>query len=83
MRKLTYYIATSFDGFVCRNDGSISDFEFEGEHVADILSQFPETIPTHLRDHFEIDAGNRNFDCVLMGRRTYELGAELGIVSGN
>lgn len=81
MRKLTYYIAVSQDGFVSRDDGTIDDFTFDGEHVQGILNEFPETIPTHLRSHFEVDAGNRRFDTVLMGRHTYELGQRLGISS--
>ncbi|MEO1210842.1 MAG: dihydrofolate reductase family protein [Cyanobacteria bacterium J06638_20] len=81
MRKLTYYIATSFDGFVSRTDGSIDDFAFEGEHVADLLSEYPETIPTHLRSYFELANQNRHFDTVLMGRRTYEVGLAAGVTS--
>ena len=78
MRTLTYFIATSLDGFVSRSDGDISDFGFEGEHVADILGEFPETIPTHLRAHFPVEDNCRHFDTVLMGRKTYEVGLELG-----
>ncbi len=81
MRKLTYYIATSLDGFVSRQDGVIDDFSFEGEHVQDLLTRFPETIPTHLRPQIKVAEENRNFDTVLMGRGTYELGLSFGISS--
>ena len=81
MRKLTYLIATSFDGFISRPDGAIDDFDFEGEHVADLLEMYPETMPTHLREHFAVVDERRQFDTVLMGRRTYELGLKMGIVS--
>lgn len=81
MRKLVYLIATSLDGFVSRDDGDISDFSFDGEHVADLLAEFPESIPTHLRSIFNINASNKRFDTVLMGRSTYELGVSHGVVS--
>ena len=81
MRKLTYYIATSFDGFVSRPDGRIDDFSFEGEHVDDLLSEYPETIPTHLRPHLNVTDQKRRFDTVLMGRKTYEVGLELGVTN--
>ena len=81
MRKLIYYIATSADGFICRPNGSIEDFTFDGEHVLDLLEAFPETIPTHLRPQLKIEAENKRFDTVLMGRRTYEVGEAYGITS--
>lgn len=81
MRKLTYLVATSFHGFVSREDGGIDDFTFEGEHVADLLNKFPETIPTHVRQQLNISQVNQRFDTVLMGRHTYEVGQRHGIVS--
>lgn len=81
MRKLTYYIATSFDGFVSKPDGGIDDFSFEGEHVNDLLTEYPETIPTHLRSLLNISSENRHFDTVLMGRHTYQVGLSQGITS--
>ena len=78
LRKLTYFIAISFDGFVSRLDGSIEDFTFDGEHVADLLEEFPETIPTHLRPHLNVSQECLNFDTVLMGRKTYEVGLLAG-----
>ena len=81
MRKLTYYIATSLDGFVCRPDGRIDEFSFDGEHVPDLLAEYPETIPTHLRPHIDVSHDLRHFDTVLMGRRTYEVGLDAGFPS--
>ena len=81
VRKLSYYIAMSLDGFISRTDGRIDDFSFEGEHVPDLLAEYPETIPTHLRSHFDLTNENRQFDTVLMGRRTYEVGLELGVTN--
>jgi len=78
MRKLTYFIATSFDGFVSRSDGALNDFTMDGEHVQDLLDDYPETIPTHLRSPLNVDADAKLFDTVLMGRRTYEVGSSQG-----
>ncbi|HLZ39299.1 MAG TPA: dihydrofolate reductase family protein [Mycobacteriales bacterium] len=33
MRKLRYVVATTLDGFICRQDGSSDDFPTAGDHV--------------------------------------------------
>jgi dihydrofolate reductase len=81
MRKLTYYVACTVDGFIAREDGSFDFFLPDGEHFAYLLSEFPETVPSHLRDKLGVRGANRNFDTVLMGRRTYEVGSVHGITS--
>lgn len=37
MRKLKYYVASTVDGFIAHEDGSIGGFPAEGEHLADYL----------------------------------------------
>lgn len=81
MRELIYYVACSVDGFIAHHDGSHDGFLPEGEHIADIIQSFPETIPTHFRDILGIDAENQWFDAVLMGRKTYEIGLKEGITN--
>lgn len=81
MRKLKYYVACTVDRFIASKDDSFDFFLTEGEHVADLLQKFPETIPVHVRDKLGITAGNQNFDVVLMGRRTYEIGLKEGIIN--
>jgi dihydrofolate reductase len=81
MRKLVYYVACSLDGFIAREDGSLADFVLGGDHFADLLRAFPETIPGHLRVQFGVDASNKEFDDVLMGRRTYEVGLDIGVTN--
>jgi dihydrofolate reductase len=79
MRELKYYIACTVDRFIAREDDSYDFFLMEGEHVTDLLTAFPETIPAHVRAHLGITAENQCFDTVLMGRRTYEIGLKEGI----
>lgn len=81
MRKLVYYVACTVDRFIAREDDSFDFFLAEGEHIIDLLQNFPETIPVHLRDKFGITAENQHFDAVLMGRRTYEIGLKEGITN--
>ena len=82
MRKLTYYIATSLDGFIAGPDGGFDFFAFEGDLAAAILADYPETMPVHAREPLGIaDAANARFDTVLMGRATYEPALALGITS--
>ncbi len=81
MRRLTYYVACTVDGFIAREDGSLDFFPAEGEHLADLFDAFPETVPTHLREALGVDGPNKRFDVVLMGRKTYEVGLDLGITS--
>jgi dihydrofolate reductase len=81
MRELKYYVACTVDRFIAREDGSLDDFTAEGEHFADLLESFPETIPAHLRNALGVHAANKQFDVVLMGRRTYEVGLKFGVTN--
>ena len=81
MRKLVYYVASSLDGFIAREDGSLADFEMGGEHFADLIKRFPETIPGHLRGQLGVNAENARFDTVVMGRRTFEVASKIGITN--
>lgn len=81
MRKLTYYIAVTADGFIAREDGSFDFFPMAGEHLPYIVREYPETIPGHLRAGLGVTGNNRHFDAVIMGRHTYEVGLGAGITS--
>jgi len=81
MRKLTYFIACTVDGFIARKDGSFDFFPMTGDHIPYIAAEYPETIPGHLRDTLGVHSRNAHFDTVLMGRKTYEVGLAIGVTS--
>ena len=78
MRTLTYYVATTLDGFIAREDGSFHEFPWDDAFGGELLARFPETFPAHLRTD---SLSNQRFDTVLMGRGTYEVGLREGITS--
>ncbi|MBM3756060.1 MAG: dihydrofolate reductase [Acidobacteria bacterium] len=80
-RKLVYYVAVTVDGFIAHRDGSFEGFLFQGEHLADLIREFPETFPAHLRPLFGVPDEVRRFDTVLMGRHTYEVGLREGFTN--
>lgn len=81
MRKLVYYIATTVDGFIARENGAFDFFPMTGEHLPYIAREYPETIPTHLREALGAHGANRHFDAVVMGRETYAPAASAGLTS--
>ena len=81
MRKLIYYVACTADGFIAKSDGSYDCFLNEGEHLADLAKEFPETFPVHMHAHFGVRLDKTRFDTVLMGRGTYDAGYKFGIAS--
>ena len=79
--KLVYYVACTVDAFIARENGSLDWALSQGDHFRDLIVNFPETFPAHLRSKLGIPADARRFDTVLMGRRTYEVGLREGITS--
>lgn len=82
MQSLTYYVAASADGYIASPDGKFDFFAFEGGLATWIVEEYPETLPAHAREALGInDRGNRHFDTVVMGRRTYQPALDAGITS--
>ena len=81
MRDLVYYIATSLDGFIARDDGSFDDFPWDDEFVAALFATYPETLPAPFHPNPLSPAENQRFDAVLMGRKTYDVGFQQGLTS--
>lgn len=73
MRTLTYFVATSLDGFIADPKGGFGDFLFEGDHMTAIVEEYPDTLPAQIRDTMGVDAPNQHFDTILMGRATYQV----------
>jgi len=81
MRRLVYYVATTIDGFIAREDGSFDDFPWDDAYGADLLARVPEAFPAHFHEVPLTRKENRRFDAVLMGRRTYSVGLDEGVTS--
>ena len=82
MRSLVYFVACTADGYIAAADGATDFFPaFDGPHADDLLAEFPEMLPGHLREALDLNADNQRFDTVVMGRATYELGLSEGITS--
>ncbi|WP_436774803.1 dihydrofolate reductase family protein [Yinghuangia sp. YIM S09857] len=81
MRKLTYYISQSIDGFIAAPDGAFEHLmPFVDLHKW-IVAEYPETLPTFAHEAMGVEGPPRVFDTVIMGRATYEPGVEAGHVS--
>jgi len=63
LRKLSYYVATTADGFIAREDGGLDCFPGEGRHIPDYLASL------------------ESFGAVVMGRRTYQVGLDMGVTN--
>ncbi len=82
MRKLVYYIGLSIDGFIAGPNDEVDFYPGSDEYMRWMTTEYPETLPTHVRRHLGIDAApNRHFDTLVMGRRTYDPALKLGITS--
>jgi dihydrofolate reductase len=84
LRKLTYFIAASIDGFIGEPSGDAEFYtRFVDEEFFDFLkAEYPETLPTHGRRAVGLDdLENKRFDTVIQGRASYELALAAGISS--
>ncbi|CAM5424465.1 deaminase [Streptomyces spiroverticillatus] len=83
MRKLTYYVGMSLDGFIAAPDLSIDAYPISEEFLKDFLvGEYPECLPTHVRTALGADeAPNTHFDTMIQGRTTYQAALDIGITS--
>ncbi|MER6344080.1 dihydrofolate reductase family protein [Streptomyces sp. NPDC001595] len=84
MRKLSYFIACSIDGFIGDPSGDASAmFRFvEGEYLDYLKTEEADTLPTPGRRAFGVDdTPNRRFDTIVQGRASYDLALKEGLTS--
>lgn len=84
MRKLTYFIACSIDGFIGDESGDASFmYPFVDEEFFDFLkTEYPETMSTDGRRALGLDdLENQRFDTVIQGRASYDVGLREGMTS--
>lgn len=84
MRKLSYFVACSIDGFIGDPSGdATSMFAFvDEEFLAFLTRDYPETISAPGREQLGIQAlPPRRFDTVIQGRGSYQVGLDAGVTS--
>ncbi|MCQ4199958.1 dihydrofolate reductase family protein [Streptomyces sp. NPDC058783] len=84
MRKLTYFVACSIDGFIGGPDGDASFMLpfVDGEFLEFLKAEYPETVATHGRRALGIDdLPSKRFDTIVQGRASYDLALKEGITS--
>ncbi|MFG2835158.1 dihydrofolate reductase family protein [Streptomyces zaomyceticus] len=83
MRKLTYFIACSIDGFIGDPKGdATSMYRFvDAEFLAFLTGEYPETVATQGREQLGITAENQRFDTVVQGAGSYRVALDVGITS--
>ncbi len=84
MRKLTYFVACSIDGFIGDPNGDASSMmQFVNEEFLEFLkTEYPETVSAEGRRVLDFhDVANQKFDTVIQGRGSYQVGLDAGVTS--
>lgn len=81
VRTLTYYVGMSIDGCIAGPDGEIDFFPLGEDLLRWFVTEYPEVVPSHLREPLGVVGDNRHFDTVVQGRATYEPALAVGITS--
>ncbi|WP_030320895.1 dihydrofolate reductase family protein [Streptomyces flavochromogenes] len=83
MRKLTYFIACTIDGFIGDPKGdATSMYQFvDAEFLEFLTGEYPETVSAQGREMLGIDAENQRFDTVVQGLGSYRIALDMGITS--
>lgn len=84
MRKLTYFIACSIDGFIGDESGDATFMMpfVDEEFLAFLAAEYPETLATAGRRALGLDGlANKRWDTVVQGRGSYNEGLKQGITS--
>lgn len=84
LRKLTYFIACSIDGFIGDPNGDASSmYRYVDAEFLDFLkTEYPETVSAEGRKQLTMEhAENKHFDTVIQGRGSYQIGLDAGMTS--
>lgn len=84
MRKLTYVVACSIDGFIGDPDGDASSmYRFVvGDFAEYLTTEHPDINPSHVRRLVGTDSlPNKRYDTIVQGRASYEVALKEGITS--
>ncbi|ONI72238.1 deaminase [Kribbella sp. ALI-6-A] len=81
MRRLTYYVGASVDGFIADPDGGLGAFPISPEVVDHIAGEYPETLPGQAREQLGLSGPGRHFDTIVQGRGSYALALDAGVTS--
>ncbi|MFI6295135.1 dihydrofolate reductase family protein [Nonomuraea sp. NPDC050790] len=82
MRKLTYFVAATLDGYIAETsdaDPSNGLFAIGQDYVEFVVANYPETLPVGARQALGVTDPGTRFDTVLEGRRSYQIGLDLGV----
>jgi dihydrofolate reductase len=84
MRRLTYLVAITLDGFIAGPDrgdptGPDGFWPLTADYVEHLVTEFPETLPAAARAALGVTGSSGAFDTALMGRRTYQIGLDAGV----
>ncbi|MFF9593746.1 dihydrofolate reductase family protein [Streptomyces sp. NPDC014646] len=84
MRKLTYLVATTLDGLIAGPGGGdptgpAGFFDVPQDYIDFLVEKYPETLPTPVRAALGVTGPGLVFDTVVMGRRTFDIGADAGL----
>jgi len=81
LRKLVYYVGASIDGFIAAPDGTYDFFPVTPDVIDYIATEYPDTLPTHVREQLGIDVENPHFDVGVQGLATYRPALDIGVTS--
>ncbi|MEU3250913.1 dihydrofolate reductase family protein [Streptomyces sp. NPDC006997] len=84
MRKLTYLVACSLDGYIGDPAGDATSMlaYLDEEYLGHLATELADTLPTHARRGLGVDdVPNTRFDTIVQGRASYDLALKEGITS--